>query len=241
MGLVEHGAALHQSVRRFVGAACPNGGYVVSSPDWLARNLYVRDEAGVRAVGVEKGDAAMLPAQLEHRSSWGNVVEWGAIAGLVGGLAMAMLMMIVSLVDGSGFWTPLYLIAATFHRSWAQASGFALAPMLAGMLLHLFNSALFGVIFAVCVRFVMPRPVSLRVAVILGVVWGLILLIVMTFGIAASVDPALPRALLADGGVFAWWLIAHLLYGGVLGAVFAESNAAQLPAPETRFGPQTGS
>lgn len=183
----------------------------------------------------------MLPEVLEHRTSWGDVAQWGAIGGLVGGIAMAMLLMIVSLASGADFWHPLYLFAAPFNPAWAHATGFAIAPLLAGMLLLLFMSALFGVIFALLVRFAMPKPVSLTVAVILGMVWGLILLVVMTFGIVPGVDPALVRGMMSSGGMFVWWIVAHLVYGGVLGAVFAESTAASLPAPNTRFGPQMAS
>jgi hypothetical protein len=183
----------------------------------------------------------MLPQQLERRATWGEVAEWGAISGVIAGIAMAMLLLIVNLARGVGVWRPLYLFAATFNPSWARASGFELAPLLVGMLLHLIVSTLFGAIFAVLVRFVLPTAVSLTVAAILGLLWGLALLVVMTFAITPGADPALVRAVMHDGGAFIWWVVAHLLYGGVLGAAFAQTIAASLPSPTTRFGPQVAS
>lgn len=183
----------------------------------------------------------MLSEQLERRASWGDVALWGAIAGLVGGIMMAMLLMIVDLVRGVGFWHPMYLMAAFFNPAWAHTSDFALGPLLAGFLLHLFNSALFGVIFALLVRFVLPKPLSLIVGVILGMAFALGLLLFNTFALLPGVDVALLRAVTATGGMFAWWIVAHLLYGAGLGWVFAESSAGELPSPISDFGPQPAS
>lgn len=180
----------------------------------------------------------MLPSTLEHRASWADVIGWGAVAGLIGGIAMAMLLMIVGLARGADFWSPLYLMAAFFNPAWAHLTGFAIGPLLAGMLLHLFGSALFGIIFAVLVRFVLPKPVSLAVAILLGLAFGLFLLLFITFAILPGVDVPLVHAVTHDGASFAWWIIGYLVYGGILGAVFGESNAAELPSPISEFGPR---
>jgi hypothetical protein len=60
----------------------------------------------------------------------------------------------------------------------------------------------------------------------------------MTFAVAAVVDVALVRAVMANAGIFAGWVVAHLLFGGVLGAVLAETAGDELPSPMSRFGPR---
>jgi hypothetical protein len=145
----------------------------------------------------------ILPEQLERRASWGDVALWGAVAGLIGGIAMAMLLMIVDLVRGLGFWTPMYLMAGFFNPAWAHSSGFAPGPLIAGVLLHLFNSALFGIIFAQLVRFVLPKPVSVTVGMLLALAFSLALLLFSTFALLPGVDVPLLRAVTADGGTFA--------------------------------------
>jgi hypothetical protein len=147
---------------------------------------------------------------------WASVVRWGAIAGLIGGVVMAMLMMMVTAVSGMGFLAPLYAIAATFNPSWAMTTGFALAPILVGLMLHMMNSVIFGLLFTLLLRGIWQRGLALPVALVAGMVWGALLLAVNQLIIL----PALDRPLVtATSGIFGWWLIAHLMFGVVLGAI----------------------
>jgi hypothetical protein len=53
----------------------------------------------------------------ESSAGWGDLIKWGIVAGLIGGIVMAMFMMLVTAIAGMGFLAPLYAIAATFNRS----------------------------------------------------------------------------------------------------------------------------
>lgn len=149
---------------------------------------------------------------------WGKVVGWGAIAGLVGGIVMAMMMMMVTALSGMGLLAPVYAIAATFNPSWAATRGFDLVPLLVGLMVHMMNSAIFGAIFAALLWRIAPRTLVSPVSLLSGMVWGALLL---GFN-QLIVLPALDKPLLAaTSGIFGWWLLSHLMFGAVLGALAA--------------------
>ena len=151
--------------------------------------------------------------------TWGDLVRWGVIAGLIGGIAMAMIMMIVTAVLGMGFLAPLYLIAATFHPAWAMAQGLQIAPLLVGLMVHMVNSAVFGVIFAIVLRSIFRRAVGVVAAAVAGMAWGILIFLVMTYGVLRLLDSAMAHAITTNGALLAWWIASHLMYGVVLGAI----------------------
>lgn len=158
----------------------------------------------------------------------------GVAAGITGALVMATFAMIAGATyHGTGFFTPMYHIAAsiiapdTMMESAAQAQAgnlfyFDLGPAALGMSLHLAVGATFGALFPFVGRLVGAH----RLAWIgLGVAYGAAVLAVMSFiglPIAAAVfgggDPI--RSMPAMAG---WWTFAieHLMFGAVLGSWFA--------------------
>ncbi len=73
----------------------------------------------------------------------------GAIGGALAGIAMGMMSMVLfPLLGIGGFWQPLNLIAAVFDQEWGRIAGFALLPTLLGMMIHMMNSVLLGLLFA---------------------------------------------------------------------------------------------
>jgi hypothetical protein len=174
--------------------------------------------------------------QSTRSTGTGRTVVAGAIAGLIGGVAMAMVMMIVTALAGMGFLAPLYAIAATFNRSWAMTKGFDLAPLLVGLMLHMINSALFGLLFTLLLRGLFPRALALpAAAAVAGMAWGLILLVVNQFIVLPLADPPLVTA---TSGIFGWWLVGHLMYGVVLGAIVG-APLGNVHVPLTRPRPRT--
>jgi len=154
------------------------------------------------------------------------MVRTGVFGGLIGGIAMAMFMMVVTAVKGMGFFKPLYLIAATFHQAWAMQTGFALGPVLVGAVLHMMLSAVFGLVFVVALATVMRSSLSAPLWVIAGMVWGVIVLVVNQYVVLPIVDPAMTTA---TNGMLFWWVIAHLMFGLVLGAIATASIPAGSP------------
>jgi hypothetical protein len=151
------------------------------------------------------------------------MVRTGVIGGLVGGIAMAMIMMVVTAVKGMGFFKPVYLIAATFHQTWAMQTGFALGPALVGAMLHMMLSIIFVLVFVAVLAMVARTGAGAPLWVIAGMVWGVIVLVVNQYIVLPIVDPAMATA---TNGLLFWWVVAHLMYGLVLGAIAATSVPA---------------
>lgn len=160
--------------------------------------------------------------------SWRDVTRWGLLAGLIGGIVMAMFMMMVTALTGMGFLAPLYAIAATFNHAWAMTKGFDLTPILVGLMLHMVNSAVFGLIFALLVARLLPRALALPAATMAGMVWGLILLAVNQLIVLPSVDAPMVAA---TSSIFGWWLVGHLMYGVVLGVIAGATLGRPASAP----------
>jgi hypothetical protein len=157
----------------------------------------------------------------------------GLGGGVLGAAAMAIFAMIASAsYHGTGFFTPMYHIAASIlspdammaSATAAQAGNpfhFVAAPAVAGILLHLSVGAVFGAIFPVLGGVLGVRRWGW---VALGIAYGLAVLLLMSFAglpIAAAIfgggDPIANMPALAG-----WWTfgIEHVLFGTVLGLVF---------------------
>jgi hypothetical protein len=163
----------------------------------------------------------------------------GLGAGVLGAAVMAMFAMIASATyHGTGFFTPMYHIAASIlspdtmmaSATAAQAGNpfhFIAAPALAGILLHLAVGAVFGAIFPLVGQVLRVRRWGW---VALGVAYGVAVLLLMSFAglpIAAALfgvgDPIANMPELAG-----WWTfgIEHVLFGTVLGLVFVARGRA---------------
>ena len=153
-------------------------------------------------VRTEKMDA-------ERRHTAGDAAVDGLLAGACGGVAMAAVLIASGMLAGAGPASTL----ARFDPSWAGS-----ASPLAGGLIHLAVSAVYGLLFGVVYRLVgRGRLVGRAGGVVLGLAYGLLLLLVAQgllsspAGAALREIPTLPFA------------VAHLVYGVVLGWLVARS------------------
>jgi hypothetical protein len=133
------------------------------------------------------------------------------LAGLIASMVMGMIEMLYEALGGQGFWAPVVFIAATVLRD-LQGVGspvpFLAIPVVLGLMGHMMNSVILGVVFA---RVAAPRlngPGPLAMA---GAVYGLVVFAAMWFAVVPLLDPALLRL---NGAVFA---AAHLMWGVALG------------------------
>ncbi len=145
-----------------------------------------------------------------------SAILQAAISGVVAGIVMAMFAMLVALASGHGFWAPPRAIAGEFLGAQLAGPGFAIGPVIAGMMIHMMLSAGFGAGFGIAVGIV-ARGLSEAGLVVLGMVAGIVLWAGSTYVVA----PALNGAGLFTAAMPAWaWLAAHVMFGAALGFLY---------------------
>jgi hypothetical protein len=132
---------------------------------------------------------------------------------------MALLAMVVSALQGTGFWTPVMLIGATYLGvDWIEVPFWS---TLLGVLTHLFFGAGFGVFFAALTRNVATFGAKMAA----GLVYGAVVYLFMTFLVMPWADPVMYVSI--DKGAF---FVLHLLFGAALPlALHAQQRPAHLP------------
>lgn len=175
----------------------------------------------------------------------------GALVGIGAAVVMAMYAMIAAATyQGTGFFTPMYHIASSVLDPSAmmrsmQAAGtgdtFTLSagPAVVGLGPHLLTGAFWGAIFGLIVWTARLHGIA---GFLLGVVYGLAVLVVMAFiglPIVAAVlgggDPISDMPRLAGWGSFT---IEHAIYGGVLG-LWPLASSSPRPAMRRSAQPST--
>ncbi len=148
------------------------------------------------------------------------------IGGMVASMMMGMWEMILEavLTDGTGFWSPLVFIGATIIRG-AQDLSFAAGTLpvgadfdsftnfisaVLGMMGHMMNSMMFGLMFVLVVS---SRRPSFPTQLMAGMAYGSMIFAIMWWVILPWIDPVM---ISLNGWVF---FIAHLMWGGSLAMV----------------------
>jgi uncharacterized membrane protein YagU involved in acid resistance len=142
----------------------------------------------------------------------------GAIAGMLGGVMMAMFTMLATATYlHMGFFTPLYVIASPLAGPQSMMTAmhggtfyFALGPAVLGLVVHMMWSALWGIIFGLIASGLHLRGAA---AVIGGMVYGVLVMLVMSFIVAPIVGAPNFFQLLG----WPTWTIGHVLFGMVVG------------------------
>lgn len=141
-------------------------------------------------------------ADERHRGEIRALALRGARAGVLGALAMALLMMMISSGSGS-FWEPAELIGAAVFRE--QREG--VLPVVLGLAIHLAVGATIGAIFAILTRRVASAPTE----AMLGIVFGAAVFAPMTYLVLPQIDPVMFDRM-HHGVLF----VAHLVYGAIV-------------------------
>jgi hypothetical protein len=144
------------------------------------------------------------------------------LAGLIASLALGMLEMLYGAIAGVGFWSPVVFIAATILRglqSVATPVEFQPIPVLLGLMGHMMNSVILAFVFSWLIA---PRLRGLTALAVGGMVYGLLVFVVMWFGVVPLVDPIMLKL---NAVVFA---ISHLMWGATIGLVLGWRPTAAL-------------
>lgn len=143
------------------------------------------------------------------------------IAGLVASIAMAMLEMIYEGILGVGFWSTPVFIAATILRDLqtvATPALFAFFPVMLGIVGHMMNSVVLGIVFVLAFNRFLNSPTK---GAITGMVYGLIIFTVMWLMVLPLIDPVMLKL---NPTVFA---LSHVLWGAVLGLMVGKKSNYQ--------------
>jgi len=140
----------------------------------------------------------------------------GALVGVIGGILMALFTMLATATYlQMGIFTPLYAIAAPLIGRQTLVNSltngvfyFAPGPALLGLLVHLLWAAFWGMLFGLIAG---GLHLTEGVAIIGGLVYGLLVMLIMLFVVVPIVGaPDLPRLL---GSLS--FIIAHALFYGL--------------------------
>lgn len=129
----------------------------------------------------------------------------GIGAGIAAAIVMGLVWMIVAAARGTGFWTPMMWIGATYLGvDWTDVPAWA---AVLGVGTHLVLGAAFGLLFAALARNV--RAAGARAAA--GLVYGAAVYLFMTYLVLPWADPVM--YVVIDKGLF---FLYHLAFGFVL-------------------------
>lgn len=145
-------------------------------------------------------------------------IRHGAVGGLIGGMVMAMVAMLYTLVAQGDLLAPLKQMGATFFRSDSGSAG----SMIAGLMLHMMMSIVLGIVFALIVR---GRATGFGPLIAAGMIFIAVEWAIARFVVLPVVDAPVIATFGAIGG-----MIAHAMYGAVLGLWLAWKTGAHAHA-----------
>jgi hypothetical protein len=171
--------------------------------------------------------------QMAGYRTGGSWWQKAALAGLYGGIAMALYAMVISWALGHGFWRPLDMIGGTVPAFRTQGGGLWQGT-LTGLAIHLVSSVAWGLIYgavvAAAARLVAPQ---------LGRSWFNALFLGLAFGALSYVGTGVLVGPLMDPAL-AWmdaypFFVAHIVFGLVTALAF--TGLVRRPNVRVTFAP----
>jgi hypothetical protein len=164
---------------------------------------------------------------MSHETGTRTVLNW-ALPGLIAGLVFAMWAMMVGLFT-STLWAPPQGIAQSIGIG-SPGHNFQLIPLVVGLMGHMMNSLLLGVIFIAIARAIRLNGPT---AVVGGMVYGTLVYAAMYWVLLRGVLSSTSASFLSANPEWSW-IAAHLMFGVVLGALVAYGPFRTLVAQPAR-------
>ncbi|HJZ48709.1 MAG TPA: DUF6789 family protein [Roseiflexaceae bacterium] len=151
----------------------------------------------------------------------------GALAGLIGGLAMALVAALMAFVQRQDIWREAKAISIVVLGPQAAAQpGFAALPVLTGTLIHLIIAMLLGALFGIVTRRWLHLPSDFGIPLVAGLSYGLLVWLIAYFVVLPLADPWL-----LDSYAPAF-IVQHIVYGSVTGLCYAWLQPSPYDASE---------
>jgi hypothetical protein len=151
---------------------------------------------------------------MSQQSGTRTVLTW-ILPGLIAGLVFAMWAMVVGLFT-STLWAPPQGIAQSIGIG-SPGHNFQLVPLVVGLMGHMMNSVVLGVIFIAVARAIRVHGPA---AVIGGMLYGVIVYIGMYWVLLRGVLSSTSGSFLSANPEWSW-IAAHLMFGVGLGVLAA--------------------
>jgi hypothetical protein len=157
-----------------------------------------------------------------------TLIPVGAIAGMAGGMMMAMWQMIVAAIarDSTAlpgvhqsFWTPVEGIWSVIFGSQRFHSSFNVVPVLGGIAGHMMNSMMLGILGVFLATKLFGGRPTVYQAIAFGMMFGLVLELVIVNGLVNSVLQS-THTLYTSTPEWSWW-VAHAMFGATVGLIGA--------------------
>ncbi len=142
----------------------------------------------------------------------GNGVDVGLLAGLAGGLVIAVFRITMALRAGGDAWHPLEMAAAPVLGERALLPGFDLSAFVLGTILHFAIAAAWGGVFGFFFHGLATRGTVIAGALFGLVVWFTMMYVVLPLAGVAALASAVP---IRDA------IVAHVLFGLGVGIAYA--------------------
>jgi hypothetical protein len=185
-----------------------------------------------RTIAREREVQAMAVTNREETKA---ALRGGAVAGVVGGVALSIYMLARALVQGVDVWANAVKGAAApfFGMARTMEPGFDLAPVVVGTLAHFAISIGWGLLFGL-----LCYGLSKTATLVASVAWGLVVWIGMYY----VVLPLVGLAEMVRGAPVVSAIASHLVFGIAVGigflpfqrprpAFFRRRRAPEVPAP----------
>jgi hypothetical protein len=135
----------------------------------------------------------------------------GVVAGIIGGIAVSVALMVMAASHGQSLWSVTKGAALPFLGRRVMAPGFDGPAVLLGLVCHFGISIIWGLLFAL-LAFGLSRPAT----VLLGAFWGIVVWLVMYYAVLPIVGAgAIPHNVPVVAAV-----VNHLIFGLGVGLGF---------------------
>lgn len=157
-----------------------------------------------------------------------TLIPVGAIAGMAGGMMMAMWQMIVGAIARDptalpgvhqSFWTPVEGIWSVIFGSQRFHSSFHLVPVVGGIAGHMMNSMMLGILGVFLATKLFGGRPTVAQAIAFGMMFGLVLEVVIVNGLVNGVLQS-THTLYTSTPEWSWW-VAHAMFGATVGLIGA--------------------
>jgi hypothetical protein len=137
------------------------------------------------------------------------------VPGLAAGMAFAMWAMFVG-IFASKLWAPPQGIAQSVGIG-AQGWDFQIVPSILGIMGHMMNSIIIGLVFLAIAAALRLRGVGLVIA---GMMYGVVVYLIMYYPVLRGILSTTSGSFLTSNPEWSW-VLGHIMYGMILGLLLA--------------------